>query len=316
MSDNKSQQQPPHHPPVDTPCVPPTPSQFDLLMKDYGIILKDELQQTSANLEAQVITASTATQVTCVERKVNEKYARSVREYNFLSNCITVYTGQDLDGINNTITQLLVPKSRDIKTSFDAAIALIKTAKQKVGLVSTAAVKLKDAVADSCNSEELKLIRENLSKGGSNKKSLEESVQEFVNYANKIVNQVDDVAQAAVKVAGINSFINIDNLAILVAATKTDGAKLITDVEANVKSSQKKYDDSRVPLGNALKGLSSAVTDMNKAWNLKNAVTNISQFVEDKDCQHDCKNLDDISDEAEHAFDSANCNPGQSEEEA
>jgi hypothetical protein len=310
MSDNKP-------PVVDTPvqpCTPGTPSQFDLLMKDYGIILKDELQQSSASLEAQVIKASTASNIVCVERKINEKYARSVSEYNFLSNCITVYTGQDLDGINDTITKVLVPKSKEVKTSFDAAVALIKTAKQKIGLVSTLSVKLKDAVADSCNSEELKMIRDNLTKGGPNKK-IEDAVLEFVSLSDQIVNQVDDVAQAAVKVAGINSFINIDNLAALVVATKTDGTKLITDVEANVKDSQKKYDDSRKPLGDALKALSAAVTEKNKAWNLKDAVTAISKFVDEKNCQHGCQKLDEISEEAENAFDSSNCGEESGEEQ-
>jgi len=305
MSDNKQ------HTPGGNPgwesCAPATPSQFDLLMKEYGLVLKEELQQASASLEAQLIISGTASQVACVERKINDKYARAVSEYNLLSNCITVYTGQDLDGINSTVTTQLIPKRNEVKTSFNDAINLIKTAKQKVGLVSTWALKLKDAVADSCNSEELKSIRENLSKGGSGLKNLEDSVLEFVSYADKIVNQADDVAQGAVKVAGINAFLNIDNLATLIAATKTDGLKLITDVEANVKDAQKKYDDSRTPLGAALKGLSSAVTEKNKAWNFKEAVTSVSKFVEDKDCQFDCKKLDEISEEAEHAFDSNNC---------
>jgi hypothetical protein len=303
MSDNKTADYP-QQPSYD--CVPPTPSQFDLLMKDYGVTLQTEIQQTSSDLEAQVIKAGTATQVVGVERKVNEKYARAVSEYNFLSNCITVYTGQDLEGINDTVTKVLLPKSKDIKTSYDAAIAAIKVAKTKVGLVSTLAVKLKDAVADSCNSEELKLIRENLKKG-SDKKNIEDSVLEFVKYAEKIVNQADDVAQAAVKVAAINSFINIDSLASLVTTVKADGAKLIADVETNVKDSQKKYDDSRKPLGDALKALSTAVTDMNKAWKLKASVVAVNKFVEDKDCSKGCETLDQISEDAEGAYDSSNC---------
>jgi len=297
-------------PPVDTPflqCSPQSPSQFDLLMKDYGLLLKDELQQTSANLEAEVIKTNTASQVVCVERKVNDKYARAVKEYNFLSNCVTVYTGQDLLGLTSTVTAAST-KYAGIKTSFDAAVSAIKTAKQKVGLVNTLAGKLKDAVADSCNSEELKLIRENLSKGGPGKKSIEDAAQEFVNYAEKIVNQADDVAQAAVKVAGINAFVNVDNLVSLIATAKTDGGKLIADVEANVKDSQKKYDDSRTPLGDALKDLSKASTFKNTAWVVKDAVADAAKFVEEKNCnQGGCKKLDDISEEAESAFDSGNC---------
>lgn len=301
-----------YKPPVETPvvqCVPPSPSQFDLLMKDYGLVLKDELQQKSASLEAEVIKTNTASQVVCVERKINDKFARAVKEYNFLSNCVAVYTGQDLEGLTSTVV-LAQGKFTSVKTSFDAAIAAIKVAKQKAGLVNTLAGKLKDAVADSCNSEELKLIRENLSKGGQGKKNLEDSVQEFVSYAEKIVNQADDVAQAAVKVAGINAFVNVENLVALIATAKADGTAFITDVENNVKGSQKKYDDSRKPLGEALKELSKASTLKNVAWVVKDAVADASKFVEDKNCNGGgCKKLDDISEQAEHAFDCNNCDP-------
>ncbi|QHS63684.1 hypothetical protein [Chitinophaga agri] len=301
-----------YKPPVETPvvqCVPPSPSQFDLLMKDYGLLLKDELQQKSASLEAEVIKTSTASQVVCVERKINEKFARAVKEYNFLSNCVTVYTGQDLEGLTSTVT-LAQGKYTSVKTSFDAAVAAIKAAKQKAGLVHTLAGKLRDAVADSCNSEELKLIRENLSKGGPGKKNLEDSVQEFVSYAEKIVNQADDVAQAAVKVAGINAFVNVENLVALIGTAKADGTAFITDVDNNVKNAQKKYDDSRKPLGEALKELSKASTLKNVAWVVKDAVGDASKFVEDKNCNGGgCKKLDDISEQAEHAFDCNNCDP-------
>lgn len=309
-----------YKPPVDNPvvqCAPPSPSQFDLLMKDYGVILKEELQQKSANLEAEVIKTSTASQVVCVERKVNDKYARAVKEYNFLSNCVTVYAGQDLEGLTVGVAQAQL-KYTGVKTSFDLAVAAIKTAKQKAGLVNTLSGKLKDAVADSCNSEELKLIRENLSKGGPGKKSIEDSVQEFVAYAEKIVNQADDVAQAAVKVAAINAFVNIDNLTSLIATAKADGTALITDVESNVKASQKKYDDSRKPLGDALKDLSKASSFKNTAWGVKDAVADAAKFVEDKNCNGGgCKKLDEISEEAENAFDSSNCgSPNEPEYEA
>ncbi|ACU62687.1 hypothetical protein [Chitinophaga pinensis] len=307
-------------PPVETPavqCAPPSPSQFDLLMKDYGVVLKTEQQQKSAAFEAEVIKTNTASQVVCVERKVNEKYARAVKEYNFLSNCVTVYTGQDLEGLTATVL-LAQAKYTGIKTSFDAAVTAIKTAKQKAGLVNTLAGKLKDAVADSCNSEELKLIRENLSKGGPGKKNIEDSVQEFVAYAEKINNQADDVVQAAVKVAGINAFVNVDNLSVLIATAKTDGTGLITDVENNVKGSQKKYDDSRKPLGDALKDLSKASTLKNVAWVVKDAVADAAKFVEDKNCNGGgCKKLDDISEQAEHAFDCNNCDePAEQQNES
>lgn len=289
-------------------CVPPSPSQFDLVLKDYGAVLKEESKKASADLDMQITRANTANEAACIERDINEKFARSVKEYNFLSNCVTVYTAQDLEGLTDTFTNVLKPKSNNAKTAFDTAVAAIKTVKQKVAQVSNLAVKLKDAVADSCNSEELKLIRECLSKGGPNKKNLEDSVQEFVNYAEQIVNQADDAAQAAVKVAGINAFINVDNLSALITAAKTDGGKLIADVDTNVKDSQKKYDDSRKPLGEALKALSTVSTEKNRAWNYKDAVAGVTKFVEEKNCNgNGCKKLDEISEEAENAYNSSNC---------
>lgn len=296
-------------------CLPPSPSQFDLLMKEYGVTLQDELQERAANLDAEKILTSTASQVVCVERKVNEKLARAVKEYNFLSNCVTVYTSQDLEGLSETVKQAQA-KHASVKTAFDAAVAAIKLAKQKAGVVNTWADKLKAAVADSCNSEELKQIRENMSKGGPGKKNIEDAVKEFVDYSEKIVDQADDVAQAAVKVAGINAFVNIDNLAALIGTAKTDGGKLIADVAANVTASQKKYEDSRGPLGEALKGLSKADTSQDKAWVLKDAVIATSKFVEDKNCNGGgCQKLEEISEEAEKAYGSGNCgNCGDSQE--
>ncbi|HVI44771.1 MAG TPA: hypothetical protein VM802_07870 [Chitinophaga sp.] len=297
------------------PCVPGSPSQFELLLKAYGITLADEKQRATADLSLQNTKTETADYALCIERKVNDKYARAVKEYNFLSNCITVYSSQDLDGLTDTVGKVIGQKNKDVKTSLDAAVAAIKAAKGKIGLMDDLAVQLKDAVADSCNSEELKQIRECLAKGGAGKKNIEDSVAEFVTYADQIVDQVDDVAQAAVKVSGINAFINIDSLIALVATAKADGGKLATDVEANVKDSQKKYDDSRKPLGDALKGLSTASTEKYKAANYEDAVIAVSGFVEHVEC-HDCRSLDEIAEEAEDTFNSEHCGScGQHDDE-
>ena len=37
------------------------------------------------------------------------------------------------------------------------------------------------------------------------------------------------------------------------------------------------------------------------------AVAAVSKFVEEKNCEHGCKKLDEISEEAEGAYDSNNC---------
>ncbi|MCW3464563.1 hypothetical protein [Chitinophaga nivalis] len=301
-------------PPVDRPCVctPTSPSQFDVLLKEYEGILATELQAGQAEYQARSTQADTASNAVCIERKINDKYNQAVKQYNFLSNCITVYSGQDLEELTKTITGKVKPKKGDVKAAFDKAVAAIKAAKQKIGQAATLSVKLKEAVADSCNSEELKQIRECLQKGHVDKSSpenrnLENSVQEFVQYGYHINDQIDNVAQAAVKVAGINSFVNVDSFEGLAITAKLAGTSLINDVEANVKDSLKKYDDSRKDLGDALKKLSTAMVNKYETANLIEAVEEVTAFVKEKNCHNDCHALDDIAEEAEATYDCSHC---------
>jgi len=303
--DNKQQQYPPNH----IHCSPEKPTQYELALKQYGDTLKESLKNASDLLITKATEASTKSAVVCTDRKISDKLSGALKEYNFLSICIGAYASKDLDLLQTVVTED-VARYEALNTAYTAAVNAIKAAKQKIAQVNTLACKLKDAVPDSCNSEELKQIKDCLSKNNNTGKgqgqqqpdSLEESVHKIVHQAHHITNLVDDLSESAVKVAGINAFINIASLTPAAALIKEKGTAFITDVDANLRSLQTQYDTARQAQVDALKALSTASTDKYKAWIIKDGLAATAQFVKDNDCDHDCRSLDEIAKEAEQSF--------------
>lgn len=298
--DNKQQQYPPNH----IHCSPEKPTQYDLVLKQYGDALKESLKNASDLLITKATDASTKSAAVCTDRKISDKLSGALKEYNFLSICIGAYASKDLE-LLQTVVQEDVARYEALNTAYTAAVNAIKAAKQKIAKVNTLACKLKDAVPDSCNSEELKQIKECLSKNGNKgqqQDGLEESVHKIVHQAHHITNQVDDLSESAVKVAGINAFINIGSLTPAAVLIKEKGTAFITDVDANLKSLQTQYDAARQTQVDALKALSVASADKYKAWIVKDGLAATADFVKDNDCDHDCRSLDDIAKEAEQSF--------------
>jgi hypothetical protein len=300
MSEDNKQQYPPN--PVH--CNPEKPSQYDIVLKQYGDTLKGTLKSAEDTLITKATDASTKSKAVCTDRKISDKLAAALKEYSFLSICVGAYASKDLE-LLQTIVQEDVARYTTLNTEYGEAVAAIKTAKQKIAAVNTLATKLKGAVPDSCNSEELKQIKECLSKNGNKQqpqKGLEESVHEIAAQALRITNLVDDLAESAVKVAGINAFISISSLTETAALIKTNGDKFFANVEANVKSLQTDSDAARTTLVDSLKKLSISTTDKYKAWIVKDGLAATAQFIQDNDCDHDCRSLDDIAKEAEQSF--------------
>ena len=297
--DNKQQQYPPNH----IHCSPEKPTQYDLVLKQYGDALKESLKNASDTLITKATDASTKSAAVCTDRKISDKLSGALKEYNFMSICIGAYASKDLELLQTVVLED-VARYDALSTAYTAAVNAIKAAKQKIAKVNTLACKLKDAVPDSCNSEELKQIKDCLSKNANKpgQKSLEDSVHEIVHQAHHITNQVDDLSESAVKVAGINAFINIGSLTPAAVLIKEKGTAFITDVDANLKSLQTQYDTARQTQVDALKALSVATTDKYKAWIIKDGLAATADFVKDNDCDHDCRSLDDIAKEAEQSF--------------
>jgi hypothetical protein len=299
MSEDNKQQ----YTPNPNYCNPDKPSQYDLVLKQYGTGLNVQLKEAADSLAAKTTDAGTKSGLVCTDRKITDKLAGALKEYNFLSICIGAYAGKDLE-LLQTIVQEDVARYDALNTAYSAAVSSIRTAKQKIAKVNTLASKLKDAVPDSCNSEELKQIKECLSKGNNKQqhKSFEESVHEIVGQVHRITNQVDDLSESAVKVAGINAFINIASLVPAATNIKDKGTAFINNVNAGLTSLQTQHDAARLVLVEALKQLSTATADRYKAWIRKDSLAATADFVKDNDCDHDCRSLDEIAKEAEQSF--------------
>src|ERR1044072_6570728 len=301
--DNKQQQYPPNH----IHCSPEKPSQYDLVLKQYGDALKESLKNASDLLITKATDASTKSAAVCTDRKISDKLSAAIKEYNFLSICIGAYASKDLELLQTVVAED-VARYDALNTAYTAAVNAIKAAKQKIEKVNTLDCKLKDAVPDSCNSEELKQIKEclnknnNTGKGQQQPDSLEESVHKIVDHAHQITTQVDDLAETAVKVAGINAFINLPSLTPAATLIREKGTAFITDVDANLKALQTQYDTARQTQVDALKALSTATVDKYKAWIVKDGLAFTAEFVKDNDCDHDCRSLDEIAKEAEQSF--------------
>lgn len=300
--DNKQQQYPPNH----VHCSPEKPTQYELALKQYGDTLKESLKNASDILITRATEAGTKSAAVCTDRKISDKLSGALKEYNFLSICIGAYASKDLDLLQTVVAED-VARYEALNTAYTAAVNAIKSAKQKIAQVNNLACKLKDAVPDSCNSEELKQIKDCLSKNNTGKgqqqqDSFEESIYKIVHQAHHVANQVDDLSESAVKVAGINAFINIASLTPAAALIKEKGTAFITDVDANLKSLQTQYDTARQTQVDALKALSTATTDKYKAWIIKDGLAATADFVKDNDCDHDCRSLDEIAKEAEQSF--------------
>lgn len=298
MSDDNKQQFSPN--PIF--CSPEKPSQFDLVLKNYGEGLTVLLKDAADTLATKTTEAGTRSGVVCTDRKITDKLAGALKEYSFLSICIGAYASKDLE-LLPTIVQEDVNRYEALKTSYSTAVAAIKTAKQKIARVNDLANKLKNAVPDSCNSEELKQIKECLQKSGNkHPKGLEESVNDIVRHAHHLTNLVDDLSESAVKVAGINAFINIGSLSTAANNIKEKGNAFIANVNNSITTLQASHDASRTTLTEDLKLLSTATADRYKAWIRKDSLAATAAFVKDTDCDHDCRSLDDIAKEAEQSF--------------
>ncbi|RAJ06506.1 hypothetical protein LX64_01633 [Chitinophaga skermanii] len=282
-------------------CNPPANSQFEQLKKAYADKVKVEIQSAQSSHDSLAKKLEQADDTACNERKITRAFIKAVDEYSFLNNCIAVSTSKDVVGIADLLSKTIVVKGGEMTSRYGKAVDAIKNAKKKVNNVNLYSEQLDDAIADSSNSEELKVIREILKKTGA--PIIEDASAAFVTSVDGIVNQADDVAQSAVKVAGINEFINIDSLTQLSKTITEDATKFVSDVDKKLKDVQKKLEDSRKVLSTALVSLSTANSTKDTATDYLEAVNKIGTYLKDLNCDNvSCKDLDQIAKDAEASF--------------
>ena len=123
-------------------------------------------------------------------------------------------------------------------------------------------------------------------------------------YALKITNSIDDVAESAVKVAGINAFINIQSLSSAAALIKTSVDGFGVDVDSKLKSLQADYDKTKKDLADVQKILSTASVQKYKAIGVKQGLDWVNALLSHPDCDKcgDSKKLDELAADAAASF--------------
>jgi hypothetical protein len=223
------------------------------------------------------VAADTKSQLVCRDRR-REKWLRAtVNEYSYLNNCIVLYTAKDIEGLKG-ITDDNKAKYEGLLKSFGESTSAIKAAKDQIKKVYELARKLKDALPDSCYSEEVKLIRDCLRNNKANA-SLDDSVNDILRHAKHVSNQVDDICESTVKPAAINAFINITALDAAGTAVKTKGDSFTGNVKSTIEDLQKKTKEFLEGMTTSIQDFSVSVQDKYKARNTSDAWKKVKEFI-------------------------------------
>lgn len=301
--------------PVYDSCSPDKPTQYELALQQYATTLTANTTTAKATLDHALIDAKTANDSVCIQRQLTDKTATAVREYNFLNNCISVYAQQDVTTLVDTVKADLTLNTT-FQTNFTAAVTAIKAAKSAEIKAHTQAQALLDAVQESCNSDERKQIEACLANTVSDtQKQLLETVKEIVKRAQVLNDKADDLSESAVKVAGINAFVNVASLTAFGTDLKTQGTALATDVTKNVTVLGTSYTAAQKALGDVEITLSKAMTARYGAWSAHESLKRTAHFVKKADsCADVAGSIDSLATEAEGSFDGSYCDSPESDD--
>lgn len=177
----------------------------------------------------------------CLLSKANDTY----QEYKTLDQCLSVVFDQGSDELAARIKQL---EQRDMESvaAFNATHAAVKEMKKKVGDLKDSACKLRYALTDPCNSEQMKALNGQIT-NADGKKSFEEITQLLIAQAELACTKANITFEVSVKVAGIHAYLNVASLKPLADALTKSADAFKADVDGNLKSAgdewKKLYDD-------------------------------------------------------------------------
>ena len=160
---------------------------------------------------------------------------RTHQEYGMFCNSISTIMSQSAVEINTNITNLKTLNG-DLSKKMTTAIEAIKNAKDKLATVDTLACALGEGIKDSCNSQQVKIIREGLKSqnGSGDQDALKTCVDDVIACADETHDMGDNTFEAAVKVSGINAFTNLDSLTEFGTSAETKITAFHEDVVANM----------------------------------------------------------------------------------
>ena len=202
------------------------------LYQYYLDFLKDDIKNARSTVNAILTDRQTAdnsrNSILCCQEKADATY----NEYLNLDYCLSTVFDQGSDDLKLKITDLMA-KDQTLVSIYQRAHKAIKDLKQKTGELKDVACKLKYAIPDPCNSEQVKALRAQIKVDGDK--------EDFDTITNKLITQAEAICAKAnlcfeisVKVAGIHAYLNVAGLKPLSDAFVTSVDNFKRDVDTNI----------------------------------------------------------------------------------
>lgn len=272
--------------------------QVDVIFYNYN---KDVLENEIKAAYSERITAQTDRST--AENTSGSKYCCFTRidltyeEYRQLDICLASVFDQGTDEVLAKVASL-EQRDKEVVAAFNAAHLAVMDLKKKAGELKDAACKLKFAIPDPCNSEQLKALREHIV----DDPNTTDPEQDFETIAASLISDAEEVCSKAnqafeftVKVTGIHAYVRVDSLKPLATALVNAADAFKADINANLKTygdEWKKVWDEYV-LSRRTISTSECVTRVT-TWR-QNALCNTKEFV----CTPDCEPVDTAEDRLE-----------------
>lgn len=305
MPEQNQQQDPPAPQEDKKPCSPPGDTQYKKAKEAYLKTIDDKIKELEIKRFTKKVIADSKSVIACNVRKSVTALRDTSKEYNFLENCIVLYQTKDLDILSKVTKKDIHDKSEAFKTSFAEMVKILKATKIQLGAVNDLARKLGDALNESCNSEEVKHLRQCFTKNNW-KPDLDQSVKDIVRLAQRVNDQVDDLSESSVETAGINGFINVGSLEIFIDDIKRTGDAFTTNVKNTVQNLQKESQNAVKTLTTTLEELSTSIQEKYTARTDKE-VWEETRRVVGQDFPDECKNvIKELVEEAARCFEDNN----------
>lgn len=211
--------------------------------------LEDKIKNSKNDLDVKTTEFNSALATRRYATNKLDQGQKAVKEYTQFSNNVSNSVGQDVLEVDTKIGEA-IKGSASVKTKMDAAIDAIKAAKDKMALVDSKACKLSDALKESCNADQLRIL--------CGIPDFNDLAEEIINKSDEAHDTADDASEAAVKVSAALAFANVESLKDYGTSLKDKGAAFQSDVSGNLDFNNEKLDEAQEEVTASLIVLSTA----------------------------------------------------------
>ncbi|MCB0628405.1 MAG: hypothetical protein R2824_18805 [Saprospiraceae bacterium] len=279
----------------------------------------DSFDNYREGLSGPIKNAASDGKVACTEynsKKVISGYKRCAYqragkayiEYSNISVCISTMLAEDVRQIKSNI-DVYIAQSGTLKENLSGALEQISGIKKKLGELNDAACKLKDALKDSCNSEQKKALIKGLPQTSTQEK-FNDAVSKIIAQAEAACDMADSTFESSVKVAGINAFSNVGSLLEYGKTMEASATVFDKDIQANINSAKELQAATYAAFLEALQLESTDEYKKYKALLIEEALEVTQEFATDPDkieIPVDLNTLEKICEKVEGTFTNTLC---------